>query len=92
MGYNYPMHWQDMVISVGQWIMIAALLPTMFGKDKPALSSSLMTATLIAAFGVAYGTLALWSSAASSTALTIAWLVLAYQQWRILRARRGDKI
>ena len=76
------MHWQDIVISLGQWLMTAALIPSLLGKDKPALSSSLMTGTLIAIFGYTYFTLGLYSATVSSSVCALAWFVLAVQKWR----------
>lgn len=62
--------------------MTAALLPSLIGRDKPALSSSLMTGTLIAIFGYTYFTLGLYSSTVSSAVCALAWFVLAIQKWR----------
>jgi hypothetical protein len=75
------MIWQDIVISIGGWVMIAAIVPSLIGKDKPALSTSLVTGTILLSFAVCYGTLNLWSSALSTGVLAAAWLVLAVQQW-----------
>lgn len=82
------MQWQDIVISLGQWAMTLALLPSLFGKNKPAVSSSLMTGSLISMFGFTYGTLGLWSSVVSSAACALAWFTLAWQQWRADRKKR----
>lgn len=75
------MHWQDIIISLGQWVMTAALLPSIFSERKPAISSSLLTGTVIVAFGVAYASLGLVSSVLSSVACALAWFILAYQVW-----------
>ncbi|MDD2658012.1 MAG: hypothetical protein PHD04_05220 [Candidatus Pacebacteria bacterium] len=75
------MHWQDIVISVGQYVFVLALLPSIFGKDKPALLSSILTGTILLVFGAVYVTLALWSSAISSAVLTVAWFILAFQKY-----------
>ena len=32
------MQWQDIAISIAQWAAVAALVPSIFSKDKPALS------------------------------------------------------
>ena len=80
--YNSSMHWQDIVLSVGQYIFVIALLPSVFGKDKPALSSSLLTGTVLGVFTVVYATLGLWSSTIASTLVTATWFLLAWQQYR----------
>jgi len=84
------MQWQDIAISIAQWVAIVAMLPSVFGKDKPALSSSLLTTACIALFFVSYLTLGLIVSAISSAFLLVTWSTLAYQQWRIIRSRAAD--
>ena len=32
-----------MVLSVGSWIFIVALIPSLFGKDKPPITTSMLT-------------------------------------------------
>ncbi len=76
------MEWQDFIISGGQWIMTLALVPSIFSADKPALSTSLLTGTIIVAFGIAYASLDLWSSTVSSSVCALAWFILALQQYR----------
>ena len=80
--YNPYMHWQDIVLSIGQYIFVIALLPSVFGKDKPALSSSLLTGTVLGVFSVVYATLGLWSSTIASVLVTATWFLLAWQQYR----------
>ncbi len=75
------MHWQDIVISVGQYIFALALLPSIFSADKPALSSSVLTSVIIIVFGVVYGTLGMWSSVVASAVLAVGWSVLAFQKY-----------
>ncbi|MEK7093701.1 MAG: hypothetical protein AAB927_04450 [Patescibacteria group bacterium] len=84
------MQWQDIAISIAQWAAVAALVPSIFSKDKPALSSSLLTCACVATFMVSYLTLGLIVSGISAASLLLAWVILAYQQWRIVRARKAD--
>lgn len=76
------MAWQDIILTVGNYIFAIALLPSVFGPDKPALSSSLMTGTVLAIFGVVYLSLGLVSSTFSVALTSVIWFVLAYQKWR----------
>ncbi len=76
------MIWQDVVISIGSWVAIAALIPTLLAAHKPALWSSIITALTVGTFAVCYLTLSLWSAALSSAVLAIVWLILAIQKWR----------
>lgn len=80
--YNGRMEWQDIVLSVGGYIFILALLPSILGDDKPALSSSLMTGSILGVFAAVYASLGLTSSAISTALLALAWLFLAWQKWR----------
>lgn len=75
------MLWQDWVFSVGQWVFILALLPSVFGKDKPALSTSLMTGTVLAIFALTYITLSLLLAGISTSLSSAVWFVLAVQKY-----------
>jgi hypothetical protein len=76
------MIWQDILLAAGGWVLAAALIPTLIGREKPALSSSLLTGSVLASFAFAYYTLELWNAALSTAALTAIWLLLAVQAWR----------
>ncbi|MFA7309614.1 MAG: hypothetical protein WC050_01780, partial [Candidatus Paceibacterota bacterium] len=66
------MVWQDIVISIGGWAATFALVPTLIGRDKPAISSCFFTFTIVASFSICYATLGLWSSTVSSGVLALA--------------------
>jgi len=76
------MSWQDMVLAGGQWIFIIALLPSVFGKDKPALSTSLLTGAVLSVFALTFVTLSLWVSAVSTELTSFTWFLLAFQKYR----------
>ena len=83
--------WQDWLISAVQWMFAFALIPSIIHPtNKPALSSSLMTAGGLFVIAGTFTTLGLWSSFFSCTAAGIAWSILAYQKWR-LDKRATDK-
>lgn len=75
------MSWQDIVFSIGAWIFVIALLPSVFGKDKPALTSSLMTGSVLAIYALTYLTLSLWISAFSTSLVALTWFTLAVQKY-----------
>jgi len=78
------MPWQDIVFSVGSWIFIAALVPSIIGRySKPALSTSVMTFVVMTLFAYTYVSLELFASAVSAGFLALAWLVLAIQKFRL---------
>lgn len=76
------MEWQDIVLSVGSWIFTIALIPSVLSKDKPALSSSLMTGSVLVVYAVTYLTLSLWTAAASTVLVAGVWFTLAVQKYR----------
>jgi Flp pilus assembly protein TadB len=76
------MHWQDGVFFIGQIIFVFALIPTIKGKSKPALSSSVITGLILTIFALTYLSLDLWFSAVAATATSASWWVLAYQKYR----------
>lgn len=77
---------QDLIITGGSLILAAALLPTVFSKDKPALSTALLTGSILAVFAVTYLTLDLRFAAAVTSVTASLWFTIAIQ---ILRARRS---
>ena len=79
------MIWQDVVLAGGQWVFIIALLPSVFGKDKPALLTSIITAAVLALFAFTLSTLSLWVAAFSTLFTATAWTVLAVQKFMIMK-------
>jgi hypothetical protein len=71
--------WQDLVLTAGSVVFLAALIPTILGPDKPARSTSASTGSVLLVFAATYLTLDLYF-AASVTALTaLAWLTIFVQ-------------
>lgn len=76
--------WQDWVLATLQWIFVLALIPALFdATQKPALLTSITTGTCIYIMAATYATLGLWTAVVSSLTLGSAWLILAYQRWRL---------
>ncbi|MDP1706211.1 MAG: hypothetical protein Q8L36_00050 [bacterium] len=75
------MIWQDFVFTIGSWIFIIALLPAIFGKNKPPISTSFTTGFVMIFFAIAYFTLELWLSTISAAILALAWLLLGWQKY-----------
>lgn len=57
-----------------------ALVPTVFSKSKPALSTSAMTVVFMVATVVVYVSLSLWYSAAMSSINALLWATLGVQK------------
>ena len=75
------MTWQDILFSIGSWIFIVALFPSLLSKDKPPVSTSILTGTILLFYALTYSTLHLWMTLVSTGILAIAWLVLGGQKY-----------
>lgn len=80
------MIWQDILIGSAQAMLALGLLPALFHHHKPPLSTAIVTALGMAAFVIAFGTLAMWWSTAMSAVQLVLWSILALQK-RLQRAR-----
>ena len=74
------MEWQDVVLFAGNLVLSAALLPSLVGRDKPALSTAALTALVVLTFAVTFVSLELWLSAAAASLNAVLWLAIAFQQ------------
>ncbi|MFP4616740.1 MAG: hypothetical protein ACLFNR_01085 [Candidatus Paceibacterota bacterium] len=79
------MIWQDIVLSVGQWVFILALLPSIFSSEKPAILTSLITGLVLAVFAFTFYTLELLASAVSTACVSLTWAILVFQALKIRR-------
>lgn len=75
------MSWQDVLLSVGQFVFVVALFPSVFSEDKPALSTSLTTGVVLIVFAFTYSTLRLWSGAVFAILVGVMWFILAVQKY-----------
>jgi uncharacterized membrane protein YqgA involved in biofilm formation len=78
-------HIQDVILTGGSLIFVAALIPTLRGNDKPALSTSLLTGSVLVVFAGVYVSLALWFSAITTFITAACWFMLAAQKARLRR-------
>ena len=83
------MRWQDFVFSIGMWVFIFALRPTLRGSEKPALETSIVTATTLVVFAVVYASMELWGSVMSSVVLAVLWYILAWQKYKSVKKQYG---
>ena len=80
------MSWQDVLIAAGNFMMAAALIPSIRSpRDKPPLATSLPTAAFLTAFGVAFITLGLWLAMAGVWSGAVCWWVLVWQRLQPMR-------
>ena len=74
------MIWQDIVMMIGGFGFSIALLPSIFSSKKPAKTSCLITAIIMAAYVVAMATLGLLLSTIANGITASLWWVLLIQQ------------
>jgi len=74
--------WQDLVFTVGGGMFFLALLPTLLGKYKPALSTSLLTGSILGVFACTYMTMDMTLSFIATLLTSVTWLTIAAQTWR----------
>jgi len=71
---------QDIILAIGSLIFAFALLPSVLGKDKPALWTSVVTGTVLVIFAITYATLSLWYATITTALAAFLWIVLAIQK------------
>lgn len=84
--------WQDYVFTSGAIILTAALIPTILDKkEKPALSTSLVSGVILVVFSSVYYSLSLRLSALMVGIHGILWFVLAVQKYheKPIKRRKG---
>jgi len=74
--------WQDLLLTVGGLILTIALIPTIRAKEKPQLSTSAITATVLYSFGIVYASLGLWLAFVSIMFNASLWAMLFVQKLR----------
>lgn len=72
-------HWQDVVLATSFLVFNIALLPSVFGKHKPALGTSILTAAFLIPGLIVYANLSLWYSTIMTAINLILWVILAFQ-------------
>ncbi len=75
------MVWQDIVMAVGQFIFFVALIPTIKAKEKPALSTCVVTAVILTAYIPTLWTLRLYTGMTSTVLIAGGWWTLAIQNY-----------
>jgi hypothetical protein len=76
------MSWQDTVLSIGSLLLAASLIPSVVSSDKPAISTSILTGSILFIFSVVYATLSLWAAVFANSLSVTLWFVLAAQKYR----------
>lgn len=74
-------HWQDFVLAVSLLAFNVALLPSVKGKQKPRLATSVMTAAFLIPEIIVFASLSLWYSLTMTTLNFGLWATLAIQRY-----------
>lgn len=74
------MQWQDLVLTIGSWILNLSLIPTIRGKQKPELSTSIPYATILSIFVFTFLSLDLKLTAITTLFGALGWIILAFQR------------
>jgi hypothetical protein len=81
--------WQDVVLSACNFVLIIALLPSVFSEHKPALTTSLVTGSALSIMGITFATLSLWLTMIALFISSVLWFVLALQSFSNKRGKTG---
>jgi hypothetical protein len=74
--------WQDWILAICIFALNVALLPSLWGVNKPRLATCLLTALFLIPQIVVYLSLSLWYSFVMVLINTLLWLILAVQNIR----------
>jgi hypothetical protein len=73
--------WQDLVLTLGQFVFFASLIPTILSVQKPPLWTSIPTAFILTVYVPTLWTLRLHVSVCATILVAVAWWIIAYQSW-----------
>jgi hypothetical protein len=74
--------WQDWVLAASGLILGASLIPTIRGDDKPALSTGILTTTVIIVVSITMATMGLWLATATNMLIVAGWATITAQKYR----------
>lgn len=72
----------QLVFLIGGFVLAAALLPTVFGREKPERSTCALTGTILTAYTLAFVQMGQWLSALGVGLTALLWMVLLVQKRR----------
>lgn len=82
--------WEDIVLAASNWVLLAALIPTVLHKtQKPTFLTSIATALALTAITITYAAISLWYAALAAGLMAGAWFLLAYQRYQLNKNRQG---
>jgi len=81
-------NWHDVVLSVSVLAFNLALLPSLIGKQKPRMATSIMTALFLIPEVIVFFSLSLWYSFSMALLNALFWLMLAIQRYAQVNASK----
>lgn len=79
MREHFSENWRDRLVVVLQLMFIIALLPAIFGNEKPGFWTSFPTAIAVSIFAYIYATILWWWTVSVTSVLALEWWILVYQ-------------
>ncbi len=76
------MSWQDLVLASGGALFAVALIPSVIGRSKPALSTSILNSAVLLSYVVVYTQLKLWYATFTTTLVCGLWVILGVQKFQ----------
>lgn len=73
--------WQDIVLSISVLAFNIALIPSLVGKQKPRMTTSLITAVFLIPQVIVFFSLSLWYSFAMALINSLLWFTLLAQAY-----------
>ncbi len=83
----FDLSWQDWVLGVGQLVLFLALIPSLITKQKPVLSTSIISALVLSSFATTFISLQLWFGGLATTFSALAWYTLAWQRYKQINSK-----
>lgn len=74
-------NWQDLVLAISVLAFNIALLPSLVGKHKPRIATSLITALFLIPQVIVFLSLSLWYSFVMASVNSVLWFSLALQRY-----------
>jgi hypothetical protein len=72
--------WQDKVIAICQMGAVIALIPIIFGKDKPGITPSVMNVVFPGIISFTLSTIHYWYAMITAGLISLGWLIISAQK------------
>jgi hypothetical protein len=82
---------QDIILAIGSFVIVLAVIPSVISDRKPALLTSLPTSVVLFVFAGVYFSLQLWFTSVMAAITAGLWMVLAIQKARQKKKKQTKK-